>query len=211
MNPWTQAGIALLVGYLAGSIPFAWLFVKMRTGTDLRDVGSGNVGATNASRVIGRGWFPLIFALDALKGAGPVLLVERALGWDGTAAVAAATGAILGHMLPFALGFRGGKAVATGAGTLAILTPTAAVGGVVGFILTAGATRYVSLGSIVAAVAAAASHFILVRDPDPAVTIFVVVLAVAVLTRHVSNMGRILAGTEPKIGKGPPKVPKDLD
>jgi len=201
MDPLPATGLALAAGYLLGSVPFAWVAVKARTGQDLRKSGSGNIGATNAARVLGKPWFVPLFLLDAAKGIGAVLLAASFGEGDG-ARVAGASGAILGHLFSPWLGFRGGKAVATGAGALAILTPLAVAGGFVGFGLVAAIWRYVSLGSVGAAIAVCTTHFLFARRSPP-VDVFVCVLAVVVVAKHVSNFRRIAAGTEPRIGGSP--------
>ncbi len=208
MDAVTGGLVAAAAGYLCGSVPFPYLVVRARTGRDLRTVGSGNVGATNASRVLGRAWFLPIFLLDAAKGAGPVLAAPL-VGGGAWAPAAAAMGAVLGHMFPLFLRFRGGKAVATGAGTLAILAPWAAAAGVAGFALAALPFRFVSLGSVVAAAAAlCARHLAAAGGPRGAWTgdalpgtIFVTALSAFVVLRHIPNLRRIAAGTEPRIGE----------
>ncbi len=209
------AGLAAAAGYLLGSVPFSWIAVRALRGTDLRRVGSGNVGATNASRVLGRAWFPVLFALDAGKGAGAVLLAEGLrppLEGGAWVPVAAAVGAVLGHLYPLWLGGRGGKAVATGAGVLLALSPWAAAAGGAGFLLAAGATRFVSFGSMVAAVTACGAEVLLGAGRPPAERIpagsFVLLLACLVLWKHVPNMRRIAAGTEPRIGARPASPPE---
>jgi glycerol-3-phosphate acyltransferase PlsY len=221
MDPASAAGIALAAGYLCGSVPFAWILVRARTGTDLRRSGSGNVGATNAARVLGRGWFAPLFALDAAKGAGAVLLAGllpaaasgEAAGW---VPVAGAAGAVLGHSFPAWLGFRGGKAVATGAGTLLALAPAAAAGGLLAFLAAAAAWRFVSLGSVAAAGAAllveAAVPWRPGGPPEGArlpVVAFLSLLFLLVLAKHVPNLRRIAAGTEPRIGGPGAAAPGD--
>jgi glycerol-3-phosphate acyltransferase PlsY len=207
---------ALSAGYLAGSVPFAYLIVRARTGRDVRTVGSGNVGATNAARVLGRRWFLVIFTLDALKGALPVWATLALAPTDGTtaawAAAAAATGAVAGHTASLFLGFRGGKAVATGAGTLAVLAPVSLAAGVVGFALLAAITRWISAGSIAAACAVALARLVPPLAPadgafSPAelpATLFLLLLATVVILRHGPNLRRMMAGTEPRIGAGSP-------
>jgi glycerol-3-phosphate acyltransferase PlsY len=211
------SGIALAAGYLVGSIPFSWIAVKARTGQDLRTVGSGNAGATNASRVLGKGWFLPLFGLDAGKGAVTVALAgvfaAQVLG-SGLSElelltdvnwirVAAATGAILGHILCPWLGFKGGKAVATGAGALAVMSPHAALAGVVGFAVGAGTTWTVSMGSIAAALFAEGWEFMLrdgTSENEPR-KLFVMLLCIVVIVKHIPNLRRIAAGTEPRIGE----------
>ncbi len=211
------AGLAAAAGYLLGSIPFAWMVVRARAGVDLRTVGSGNVGATNASRVLGRAWFFAVFALDFGKGAAAVLVAEHLFRPGGPAGDAAAwvppagaAGALLGHMFPFALGFRGGKGVATGAGVVAPLAPLALAVGLAAFGATAAISRFVSLGSVVAALATTAAYVLLGGPPEgPRLPAFVLlaVFAALVLVRHVPNFRRIAAGTEPRIGEGAPPPP----
>ena len=209
MGPAAAAGAAAAAGYLCGSVPFSWLVVRARTGTDLRRTGSGNVGATNASRVLGKRWFPALFALDAAKGAGAVLLAGGLAGAEssGWIRAAAALGAVLGHAFPIWLGFRGGKAVATGAGTLLAWSPIAAGVGLAAFVVTAAASRFVSLGSLAAALAAAAAGTWL-ADADPSseerlpLRVFVWTLAAVVVVLHLPNLRRIAQGTEPRLGGG---------
>jgi glycerol-3-phosphate acyltransferase PlsY len=219
MDSLSAAGAAGAAGYLVGSIPFAWIAVRWRTGRDLRREGSGNVGATNASRILGRPWFLALFILDASKGAVAVLL-GGALPTEGwlpvLPALAGAVGAILGHLLPVWLGFRGGKAVATGAGALAILSPVAAAAGLLAFAATATIFRYVSLGSIVGAAAAAAAEWRMFTGTDYgdvwnryAILAFVALLALVVILKHVPNLRRIAAGTEPRIGGDPADAKED--
>ena len=196
MDPLPASGIALAAGYLLGSVPFSWIAVKVQTGKDLRTEGSGNAGATNASRVLGKAWFLPLFLLDAGKGAGAVLLAGLVAEGEWIR-VAAATGAILGHLFSPWLGFKGGKAVATGAGTLAVLSPMAAGAGLLGFGIAAGLSRFVSLGSVVAAVCALGAALFLDRAPVPG---FVALLALFVILKHVPNLRRIAGGSEPRIG-----------
>ena len=206
-----SAGIALGIGYLLGSVPFAWLLVRARKGIDLRTVGSGNVGATNASRVLGAGWFPLLFVLDFGKGLAPVLLADPLFAPSRDAAAwvraAAGLGAVLGHALPFALGFRGGKGVATGTGVVFAMAPLSSVVALAAFLATAGVSRFVSLGSVAGAVAACASYPALSRgvprEEALPVGIFLVALLLFVVGKHVPNLRRIAAGTEPRIFAGP--------
>jgi glycerol-3-phosphate acyltransferase PlsY len=208
MDPLPAAGVALAGGFLSGSIPFAWIAVRLRKGIDLRTQGSGNVGATNAARFLGRGWFPVIFALDFAKGALPVLAAGAVLSGGGGedmawAPAAAGVGAILGHVFPPWLGFRGGKGVATGAGAAFGLAPLACAAGLAGFALAAGLFRFVSLGSAVGAIAGIAAHLLFPGDATAAerrpATVFLTVLCAFVLVKHVPNFRRIAAGTEPRI------------
>ena len=213
MDTLPAAGLAVVLGYLSGSVPFSWLAVRLRTGRDLRTIGSGNVGSTNASRVLGRAWFPVLFLLDGAKGAGPVWATGlfAASGDPGAArwvAVAAAFGAILGHVFPCTLRFKGGKAVATGAGAVFAMSPLALAAGFAGFFVAAVLCRFVSVGSIVAGFSVLGAEIWLSRgDPgwDRTPTLlFLSILALVVLILHLPNLGRIAAGTEPRILERPP-------
>src|SRR6476646_3090635 len=125
--------LALVIAYLVGAIPFGWLIARSR-GIDIFHAGSGNIGATNVGRVLGRKFGLLVFALDFAKGAGPVLVagilpadVRDAFELPDALRVGAALAAFLGHLFPVYLGFRGGKGVATGAGVVLVLTPVPAL------------------------------------------------------------------------------------
>lgn len=187
-----------LAGYLLGSIPFGLLVARFR-GIDIREHGSGNIGATNVWRVLGRKWGLLVFALDALKG---WLAVDLAMRWlpapgpEGAvlSGLAAALACVLGHSFPVWLRFRGGKGVATTAGILVSLMPLAAgvalvVWGAVFFL-----GRYVSLASIAAAVALPLGVALL--GGGRYLLAFSVIVAALVIWRHRSNIQRLRAGTE---------------
>ena len=152
----------IVLAYLLGAIPFGYLIVRAREGADIRDVGSGGTGATNVSRKAGKAAGLLTLVLDASKGAAAVLVARLILGlpifgdaeaagfFDWWVAIAAIL-VIIGHMFPVWLGFRGGKGVATGVGVFLVLAPLAVVAAGIIFVLIVISTRYVSLGSIVAA------------------------------------------------------------
>ncbi|HUG54988.1 MAG TPA: glycerol-3-phosphate 1-O-acyltransferase PlsY [Vicinamibacteria bacterium] len=193
---------ALLLAYLLGSIPFSYL-VARRRGVDVRAVGSGNVGATNVLRNVGRAAGLAAFALDFLKGTAATAIASRA-GGPVVGAVAAAV-AVLGHMYPVWLSFRGGKGVATGAGAFLPLMPVPTAIGLVLFAAVAALTRYVSLGSVVGASALPVSAFLL-SGPSPAAWSSSVVAAL-IVWKHRSNLGRILARTEGRLGSGPAARP----
>src|SRR5512134_2415391 len=141
------AAFVLVASYLLGSIPFSYLVARQR-GVDVRRVGSGNVGATNVMRNVGKGAGLLAFVLDAAKGAAAALIALRS-GLGPTLASMAAVAAIVGHMYPVWLRFQGGKGVATGAGAFLPLAPIATGVAVVAFGGTLAVTRYVSVGSMV--------------------------------------------------------------
>ena len=197
--------IPIVVSYLLGSIPFGYLIVNATTGSDVRQTGSGGTGATNVSRSAGKGAGILTLFLDALKGTAAVLLAEfllrsndHAAWWIGACGVIA----MLGHIFPVWLRFRGGKGVATGVGVFLILAPLAVLIAGVLFVVIVWTTRYVSLGSMLSA---GAIPFIvwllsLLRPVPDVVPIIVSTLAGATLIvyAHRTNIGRLLNKTENK-------------
>ena len=187
--------VAITFGYFAGSVPFAFLLARRR-GVDLRRRGSGNVGAANVLRTSGVPNAVVAMCLDAAKGALAVLVAQRLSG--GLAVpVAGGLAAVMGHIYPVWIGFRGGKGVATAAGVFVVLAPIAvAMAGAV-FALVTWATRYISVGSMAAAVTLAVTA---AADASPAVAVGAAVAAVVVLHRHRGNFGRLLAGTERRVG-----------
>ena len=205
--------VCALLGYLCGSIPFGLLIGRCVAGVDIRHHGSHNIGATNCGRVVGRPWGLLAFGLDVAKGAAPVAglapLVARVLVVPASVAgylpLAAGLGAILGHAFPVWIGFRGGKAAATGLGVALGLSPAAAGIRFGAWALTVAVTRIVSLGSILGATAFAVSAILLSTDPFEASalprTAFYVVICLLVVARHRANIGRLLRGQEPRIGR----------
>jgi glycerol-3-phosphate acyltransferase PlsY len=189
--------LAVTVAYLVGSIPFAFLLAQRR-GIDLRRVGSGNVGASNVLRTSGVTSAVVAMLLDAAKGSLAVVVAQRLTVGDATP-VAAGIASIIGHIYPLWLRFRGGKGVATAAGVFGVLAPfaLAIAGGV--FLLGVWVTRYISAGSIAAAitlaVVAAASGV------PPAVAAGAIVAALIIVHRHRANLARLLAGTERRVGQ----------
>jgi glycerol-3-phosphate acyltransferase PlsY len=217
--------IALVVSYLVGSIPFG-LLIGLARGIDVRTQGSGNIGATNVRRVVGKSWGNLAFACDVAKGAGPVLAFGSWLSLLGDttpstpralAFIAIAVATILGHMFPIYLRFKGGKGVATGLGSLTALWPhvtLAALLALATWVSVLKATRYVSIASCAAAIALPLGVLVLPLAgwPNPDTPLparlavaapFVLVtlaLAALVIWKHRGNLARLRAGTEPKIG-----------
>jgi glycerol-3-phosphate acyltransferase PlsY len=185
------------VAYLLGSISFAVLLVRIRTGSDIRSVGSGNAGATNVMRAHGKSLGILVAVLDVAKGAAGVLLV-RLVTADPRAAAAAAFAAILGHVFPIFYGFRGGKGVATAIGAFLALAPWATLVCVGVFLVIVALTRYVSLGSVVSMVllpvAASLFHY-----PFPTV-VAAAAAAVLIVFKHLENLKRLARGEERKLG-----------
>jgi glycerol-3-phosphate acyltransferase PlsY len=205
---WFQLLVGALAGYLTGAIPFGFLVYRWATGTDIRTVGSGNIGATNVGRLLGFRFFVLVFLLDLLKGFVPVLgvpLVLRGLGMTPPADLGlfVALAAILGHNFPVYLGFKGGKGVATSLGALLALEPLSCAAAAVGFFLVFFLTRYVSLSSIAGAFGFVAGHFLRIKDPwnktNLAMSLLAIAIAVLILIRHHKNIIRIVQGTEPKV------------
>src|ERR1051326_6834125 len=142
--------IVIVVAYLLGSIPFGYLIVRRKIGADIRQTGSGGTGATNVSRRVGKAAGVLTLLLDAAKGSLAVLLAKLMAGDDWVIA-AAAIFVIVGHIFPVWLGFRGGKGVATGVGVFLVLAPIALLCAGVLFVAIVFLTRYVSVGSMIAA------------------------------------------------------------
>ncbi len=210
MNPSTAAALLLLAAYLTGAIPFGYLIGRTR-GVDLFHAGSGNIGATNAGRVLGRTWGLLVFALDFAKGVVPVSAVlplarllasgsDTALGPPDVLRVGAAALAFLGHLFPVYLGFRGGKGVATGLGTVAVLVPGPAGLAVLFWVVVLLASRTVSLASLAAVAVLVAARLLGTPDAFGAdrlpVTLYLLAGAALVAVKHRSNVARLLAGTE---------------
>jgi len=195
-----NAPAAALVGvaYLLGSISFAVLLVRLRTGRDIRAEGSGNAGATNVARAYGKGLGFAVAALDVAKGAGAVLLV-RAVTADPRYAAAAALAAIAGHVFPIFFGFRGGKGVATAIGAFLALAPwpTLVCAGI--FAAVVAATRYVSLGSVLAMVALPPIAGGLFHASLPVVAA-AAAAAVLIVVKHRDNLRRLARGEERKWG-----------
>lgn len=189
--------IALLLAYLAGSVPFGWLMVRVLHGIDLRTVGSGNIGATNAMRVLGRPLGLLAFLLDFAKGWAPVVL----LGGGSTGMqVGCGTAAVCGHVWPIFLRFRGGKAVATGMGGITGVDPLVAAGGGLAWLATFLVGRYVSLASVLMALCLPllAGWSVHARGRDPIFLFATLALALLVLWRHRANISRLVSGQEPR-------------
>ncbi|SMO42195.1 glycerol-3-phosphate 1-O-acyltransferase PlsY [Melghirimyces algeriensis] len=193
-------GISILVvvlSYLMGSFSFSYWFARLLKGIDIRSRGSGNAGATNMLRVVGKGPAAAVFILDALKGTAAVALAAWLSGTP-TMMMLAGVMAIIGHNWPVFLGFRGGKGIATTIGVTAFLTLLAALISGVTAILAIILTRYVSLGSLIFAVSL--PIMILLLDyPSPYVYLSLVITVMAII-RHASNIKRLLKGTESKLG-----------
>jgi acyl-phosphate glycerol 3-phosphate acyltransferase len=201
--------LALVAAYLIGAIPFGWLITRSR-GVDIFHAGSGNIGATNVGRVLGRKFGLLVFALDFAKGAVPVALAgllpqkaQEAFGLPDGLRVGVGLCSFLGHLFPIYLGFRGGKGVATGAGTVFVLVPGPATLAILAWAGVVGTTRLVSLASIVAAGTICAARLVSVPDPfdreSVVVTGFCLAGTVLVLLKHRANIARLAQGTESRL------------
>ncbi|USG63530.1 glycerol-3-phosphate 1-O-acyltransferase PlsY [Brevibacillus ruminantium] len=192
--------LSLVISYLIGSISFSYLIAKKIAGIDIRSHGSGNAGATNTLRVLGKGPAILVLLLDALKGLAAMGLAH----WltDGHALAYALSGlfAIIGHNWPIFFGFRGGKGIATTVGVALGFSPLAFLISVVITVLIIAVTRYVSLGSLV--LVTVLPIFLFVLGKDPAFIWVSVVLALFAYVRHYSNIRNLLSGRERKLGEG---------
>jgi glycerol-3-phosphate acyltransferase PlsY len=212
LSPTAAACLLCAGAYLLGAVPFGLLLGLLR-GVDIRKVGSGNIGATNLSRALGRPWGIAAFTLDFVKGLVPVVAARRvppeAFAWsaEGWLAIAAGLAAVLGHVFPVYLRFRGGKGVATTFGVMAALAwlPTA-IGGIV-WGLAFLATRTVSVASLAAAAALPVAVGLLERRPAGGVDVPLLGVAAAisllVAIRHRANIGRLLRGEELRFGARP--------
>ena len=185
--------LAAVMGYLLGSIPFGLLLTRLAGHGDIRRVGSGNIGATNVLRTGNKAMAALTLLLDLGKGAAPVLIAQD---WSQTAGLIAAGGAILGHMFPIWLGFRGGKGVATALGVLIPLAWPVALAAAILWLATALLFHYSSLAAVVAAVLGAG---LAALTADRATASVIAGIALLIILRHHANIRRLVAGTESRI------------
>lgn len=198
---------SLILAYLLGSIPFGYLIVKLRSGSDIRQTGSGGTGATNVSRKAGKAAGVVTLALDALKGASAVMAARWLTGEAGTSWIVAAAAvlAVVGHCFPVWLKFKAGKGVATGLGVFSVIAPWAVLAAAAVFIVIVWRTRYVSLGSIIAAAFIPLWVLLLhlwiepVSDFTPIMVALCAVAAV-IIFKHSENIRRLMAGEENKFG-----------
>jgi acyl phosphate:glycerol-3-phosphate acyltransferase len=188
---WLPFIIGFVVAYLIGSVPFGLILTRLGGAGDVRQIGSGNIGATNVLRTGRKGLALATLALDFLKGALPVWLAYRYLGPD--MAVVAGLGAVIGHCFPVWLKFKGGKGVATAAGVVVALTPAVAAIAIAVFVVVVLATRYVSLGSMLGAIAAAPGAYLMGHVQTAELYLL---LALLIVLKHASNVRRLLRGTE---------------
>ena len=191
--------LLVLAAYLLGAIPNGLLIARLK-GIDLQKVGSGNIGATNVFRCVGKGWGIAAFVLDAVKGFVPAfcfpMLVPDAPNWLG---LACGVAAVAGHNWPVWLKFKGGKGVSTSAGMLLGIAPAAVGIGFLVFAVTVALTRFVSLGSILAAIAVPAAYLAMNGTDNRLLAGALIAMGALVVLKHRANVRRLLAGTEPRI------------
>ena len=200
--------LLVLASYLLGSIPVGYLLVRLFRNQDIRSVGSGNIGATNVLRSGGKGLGAATFALDVIKGAAAVALAAWITPPFATAGVSArdlealaAVVAVLGHMFPIWLRFRGGKGVATGFGVFLVAAPWAALASIALFFIVLMLSRYVSLASILGAGSFPVFAYFLVHGDKPAFFIAAqLIVAALIILKHHANIRRLLTGTESRFG-----------
>ncbi len=197
MNPWL---ISIPLAYLLGSIPFGYLLVRIFRKQDIRATGSGNIGATNVARSGAKGLGIATLLLDLGKAFAAVKIAQHLAPGDYDLAVAAAVAAILGHVFPIWLSFRGGKGVASALGVFFALTPASALSIFGVFLVILLLTRYVSLASIVAAAAFPIVGFYFVPLRTPIVIAGFLFIPLLVIVKHHQNIRRLLSGTESRFG-----------
>jgi acyl phosphate:glycerol-3-phosphate acyltransferase len=194
--------LLLLAAYFLGSIPFGLILARLFGGADVRQKGSGNIGATNVARVVGPLAGILTLILDVAKGAAAILLAEQLSNDSATWMMIAGVVALVGHCFPVWLKFKGGKGVATAAGVFLVLSPPAFLGAVILFLLVVIVWRYVSLGSISAAAAMPLLMYFLWAPhhaPPLAVTFGALAAALLIIYQHRANLQRLLEDVEPKL------------
>ncbi len=189
--------LIIAAAYLIGSIPFALILARRWGAADLRRIGSGNLGAANVLRASGLTAGVLVAALDIAKGAVSVVLAQR-LGGAGAGPAAAGVAAIVGHVYPVWLGFRGGKGVATACGVFTVLTPLAVPPALAIFLASVWVTKYVSVGSVLASVVLPTVAYV-TGSSGPVLGAAVAASALIVF-RHRSNLARLREGTERRFG-----------
>lgn len=217
MIPWIAILAVATIGYLLGALPAGYLAGRLLRGVDIRELGSRSTGATNVLRTLGAGPFSAVLAVDVLKGVAAVLAARwlfpwistfssavpptesEILAWTPWAVCLAGLAALLGHGRPIWLGFRGGKSVAAGLGVLLAMAWPVGLGALAVFGAVLATFRIMSLGSIAGALGAIV--LVCVLDQPPAYRLFVVAGGVYVIVRHQANIQRLLAGTEPRVGR----------
>jgi glycerol-3-phosphate acyltransferase PlsY len=197
MNVWL---VSISVAYLLGSIPFGYLLVRIVRKQDIRAQGSGNIGATNVARSGAKGLGLATLLLDLGKGLAAVLLARHLAPGSFDVAVAAAVAAVVGHVFPVWLGFKGGKGVATALGVFLALTWPAALAILAVFVVVFWLTRYVSLASILGAASFPLFGFYFVPARTPLVVFGFLFIPLLIIVKHHGNIGRLMKGTESRFG-----------
>ncbi|HPJ69875.1 MAG TPA: glycerol-3-phosphate 1-O-acyltransferase PlsY [Candidatus Mcinerneyibacteriales bacterium] len=187
-----------VLSYLIGSVPFAYIIVKLFSGKDIRRFGSGNVGATNAYRIVGLPLAVVTFLLDFLKGFAVVTWLAPALKEGSTALITGALFVLLGHMFTCFLRFKGGKGAATGLGVVTALSPLGALTAIILWVVIVKASRMVSLATMIAALSASILSFLFYPEKRE-INIFLAAMVLLVILRHWKNIVRICHGTENKV------------
>jgi glycerol-3-phosphate acyltransferase PlsY len=205
----------LAIAYLLGSIPFGYLLVRILRKEDIRATGSGNIGATNVARSGGKGLGLLTLFLDLLKGFAAVWIAKQFApgtpGFPSDLAVAAGIAAVLGHVFPIWLRFKGGKGVASALGVFIAIAPLAALCALGVFVVVFALTRYVSLASILAAVMMPVFCLLWMPDRSPVFVGGVIFLSLLVIAKHHANISRLMQGKESRFGSKKPLPPTDTD
>ncbi|MDE0914157.1 MAG: glycerol-3-phosphate 1-O-acyltransferase PlsY [Planctomycetota bacterium] len=203
--------LAVLVSYLLGAVPFGLLLTQTLKGEDLRQLGSGNIGATNTMRALGRGWGLVSFILDCAKGWAPVFVIAPALVGgevDSQARVLCGAAAVLGHCFPVYLRFKGGKGVATACGAIVAVDYLIVLSAGLVWLATVKLTRYVGLASILMGLGFPVVAWW--RHPnDTPLLVGCASLALLVVVRHRQNISRMMQGTEPRAGQGDKESTRD--
>ena len=203
MNPWL---ISIPLAYLLGSIPFGYLLVRIFRHEDIRASGSGNIGATNVARSGAKGLGIATLLLDLGKAWLAVVLAKQLAPGNFDLAMVASVVAILGHMFPVWLGFKGGKGVASGLGVFIALVPWASLCILGVFLVVFLLTRYVSLASVIASASFPIFGFYFVRHPSPIVIAGFIIIPLLICVKHHANIRRLLAGTESRFGSSARKA-----
>lgn len=203
----TNEILAIVLAYLLGSIPFGFLIVKMTSGADIRETGSGGTGATNVTRKAGKGAGIVTLIFDALKGVAAVTVARLLTGEEGTSWVVAGAGvlAVVGHCFPVWLKFKAGKGVATGLGVFLAIVPWAVMAAVIVFVVIVWRTRFISLGSVLAAAFVPLWVWLFHTWLEPVSHFLPIIAALSassaiIIAKHHENIQRLMAGTENKFG-----------
>ena len=190
-----SVAVPVMLAYLIGAVPFGYLFVRFSLGKDVRTIGSGNIGATNVQRTAGTKAGVMVLLLDILKGFVAVWLAALASHSSGLTVALAIIAVMLGHCYPIFLGFKGGKAVACFIGAFLYVAPLALLATAVLFLLVAGVSHYISLGSISGALAFPFILWLMLHPAKP-LLIASIVAGILIVVRHRANIARMYAGTE---------------